>query len=107
MRYRLLCILLFSATISGLLIYGSSRTSAQTSGGDGRPDQTVLTPGPVAAPPGPGVAATTNGEYLSPPTEADHPFTHMLVRREAGVPEGASLTLFARASVDGQTWGEW
>ena len=31
----------------------------------------------------------------------------MLVRREAGVPEGAILTLFARASADGESWGEW
>src|SRR5512138_590035 len=105
MRYRLLIITLLSATLFGLLLAASPRSSAQTAGGDGRPDQAVLTPGPTATP-GPGLAAT-NGMYLSPPTEAAHAFTHMLVRREAGVPEGARLTLFARASADGEAWGEW
>jgi hypothetical protein len=107
MHHRLLSIVLFSATILGLLLVVSARSSAQTNGGDGRPDQAVLTPGPTAAAPSQGLAATTNGTYLSPPTEAAHPFTHMLVRREAGLPEGAALNLFARASVDGQSWGEW
>jgi hypothetical protein len=107
MRPRLLIITLLSATILGLVLVASPRTSAQTNSGDGRPDQTVLTPGPPAIAPDQGLAATTNGLYLSPPTEAAHPFTHMLVRREAGVPEGAGLILFARASADGATWGEW
>src|SRR5262249_41167715 len=107
MRLRLLCIVLLSATILSLLLVASSRSSAQTNGGDGQPDQIVLTPGPAAISPGEGLAATTNGMYLSPPTEAAHPFTHMLVRREASVPQGAGLTLFVRASADGASWGEW
>jgi hypothetical protein len=107
MRHRLLRIAVFSVTILSLLLVASPRSSAQTSAGDAQPDQIVLTPGPVAPSPGAGIAATTNGAYLSPPTQAARPFTHMLVRREAGVPEGAQLTLFARASTDGELWGEW
>ncbi len=107
MRQRLLSITLLSAAIWSLLLT-SPRSSAQTSAsGDGQPDQAVLTPGLIANQPSAGLAATTNGTYLSPPTEAAHAFTHMLVRREASVPEGAGLTLFARASADGANWGEW
>ncbi len=106
MRQRLLSIALLSATICSLLLVASRQSSAQTSDSGGQPDQAVLTPGPAATPSSPGLA-TTNGLYLSPPTKAAHPFTHMLVRREASVPEGARLTLFVRASADGAIWGEW
>jgi len=107
MRHRLLYIILLSAAIVSLLLVKSQRLAAQPSdSGSGRPDQAVLTPGPAAPMPGAGLSARANG-YLSPPTEAAHSFTHMLVRREAGVPEGAGLTLFARASADGASWGEW
>jgi hypothetical protein len=58
------------------------------------------------APGGQGLAAA-NGEYLSPPTEAARPFTHMLLRRQAHVPDGAALTLYVRASADGTGWGAW
>jgi hypothetical protein len=106
MRQRLLYIALLSATILSFLLVRSPQSSAQASDSGGQPDQAVLTPAPAATPSSPGLAAT-NGVYLSPPTQAAHPFTHMLVRREAGVPEGAGLTLFVRASADGASWGEW
>src|SRR6266542_4455481 len=40
-------------------------------------------------------------------SQAAHPFTHMLIRREAHVPDGAALTLFVRVSLDGAAWSEW
>ena len=70
MRHRLLSTVLFSATLLSLVLVASARSSAQTSGKDGRPDQAVLMPAPAAAVPSQGLAATTNGTYLSPPTEA-------------------------------------
>src|SRR5689334_22776752 len=73
---------------------------AQPPGGDGRPDQVVLQPraglGPAAA-----------SGYLSPASAAARPFTHMLLRREAHVPEGAALTLAVRVSLDGAAWTDW
>jgi hypothetical protein len=68
--------------------------------GDGRPDQAILRPST-----GPGLAA--GGGYLSAPTAAAHPFTHMLLRHEAQVPEGAELTLAVRVSLDGTSWTDW
>jgi hypothetical protein len=106
MRQRLLYIILLGVTICSLLLVTSLQSSAQTSDRRGQPDQAVLTPGPALAGASAGLAAT-NSMYLSPPTEAAHAFTHMLVRREAGVPDGAGLTLFVRASADGVSWGEW
>jgi hypothetical protein len=67
---------------------------------DGRPDRAVLQPGD-----GRGPAAA--GGYLSAPTAAAHPFTHMLLRREAHVPEGAELVLAVRVSLDGANWTDW
>src|SRR5688572_3996849 len=108
MRHRLLYIALLSAAICSFILVASPQSAAQTSdSSSGQPDRAVLTPGPDVTPPGAGLAATSNGMYLSAPTEAAHPFTHMLVRREAGVPDGGGLTLFARASADGTSWGEW
>jgi hypothetical protein len=73
---------------------------AQSRGGDGRPDQATLQP--IS---GIGLASATG--YLSAPTEAAHPFTHMLLRREAHVPEGAGLALAVRVSNDGAAWTGW
>jgi len=73
---------------------------AQPPHSDGRPDQAILQPGA-----GLSLASATN--YLSVPTAAAHPFTHLLLRREAHVPLGATLTLEVRASTDGATWSEW
>src|SRR5262245_21554812 len=77
-----------------------STLRAQTQQGDGRPDQAILRPNG-----GPGLAA--GGGYLSAPTATAHPFTHMLLRQEAHVPEGAALTLAVRVSVDGTSWSDW
>ena len=49
MRHRLLSTVLFSATLLSLVLVASARSSAQTSGKDGRPDQAVLTPALAAA----------------------------------------------------------
>src|SRR5262245_11116487 len=82
------------------LLAPPSSSLAQPPRDDGRPDQAIIRPA-VA----PGLSAA-NG-YLSPPTAAARPFTHMLLRREAHVPEGAALTLAVRVSLDGQSWTEW
>lgn len=65
-----------------------------------RPDQVVLDLSESVS-----IAAGT--DYVSAPTEAARPFTHMLLRREAHVPEGAILELFVRASIDGTSWSDW
>jgi len=74
--------------------------SAETMPDDGRPAQQTLTPAP-------GLQLAAAQGYLSPPTEAPRPFTHLLVRRVAQVPAGAALTLFLRASTDGADWSGW
>ena len=102
MPHRLLSVALFSAILLGAILVRAPQLAAQSNGGDGRPDQAVLQP----APGGQGLAAA-NGEYLSPATEAARPFTHMLLRRQAHVPDGAALTLYVRASADGTDWGAW
>src|SRR5262245_6676486 len=99
MNHRLLVAALVTALVLPLLIL-PHRSVAQLQAGDQRPDKAVLQPGQ-----GQGVLSATG--YLSPPTEALHPFTHMLLRREAQVPDGAAVTLSVRASVDGQSWTGW
>ncbi len=99
MPHRLPAFFLFGALLLALLA-PSPRALAQAASFDGRPDQVVLRVGPAAA-----LAAT--GDYLSAPIAAARPFTHMLLRREAHVPEGATLTLSVRASIDGITWSDW
>jgi hypothetical protein len=73
---------------------------AQPQGGDGRPDQVVLRPRV-------GVGPASASADIFPPTEARRPFTHMLLRREAHVPDGAALTLAVRVSLDGTAWTGW
>jgi hypothetical protein len=99
MRHRLLPLAVLVAALLAAMLAPAARTSAQ-SGESRPPDQVVLQP-----PAGPALAAA--GGYTSPPTAAAHPFTHLLLRREAGVPAGASLALYVRASVDGATWSAW
>src|SRR5262249_50097366 len=99
MRHRLLCAALLCATLLFALLAPSPRSSAQPGDDVIRPDQVVLQPDPAAK--------SSARDYLWPPTEAAHPFSHMLLRREAHVPDGASLTLYVRASIDGAKWGEW
>src|SRR5689334_20434871 len=75
-------------------------SSAQAAGSDVRPDQVVLSPRQ-------GLDFSASAGYLSAPVAAAHPFTHMLLRREAHVPAGAGLTFAVRASPDGARWSDW
>ena len=99
MRTRIFCTTLFVLLAVPLLILPHGAT-AQTGTSVGQPDQAVLVPAQA-----PGI--TAGADYLSAPTEAPHPFTHMLLRREAHVPAGAALTLYVRASIDGTAWSAW
>jgi hypothetical protein len=100
---RLLRVALIAALMLPLLVLplpSAAQPAAPLAVADTRPDQLVLQPGQS-----PGLAA--GNDYLSPPTQAPHPFTHMLLRREAHVPAGGALTLAVRASSDGQSWSPW
>ncbi|MEN9935397.1 MAG: hypothetical protein RLZZ387_1976 [Chloroflexota bacterium] len=72
----------------------------QQAAGDLQPDQVVLVLEKSAE-------LSADAEHLWPPTAAAQPFSHILIRREASVPPGASLALFVRASVDGAAWSHW
>jgi hypothetical protein len=100
MHHRLLPTAALVAVLLAALLAPAPRSAAQPAAEDRPPDQTLLQP-----PQGPGIAAA--GDYLSPPTAAAHPFTHILLRWEAHRPGGAGVTLFVRASRDGSSWGEW
>lgn len=107
MRRRLFILTLLSITLGALALAPARFLAAQGDPEQGRPQQVVLTPEPApalrsGAPAGPGIP-----QYLSPPIQAPRPFTHLLLRYEAGVPAGAELALEARASVDGDIWGGW
>ncbi|MFO7167503.1 MAG: N-acetylmuramoyl-L-alanine amidase [Chloroflexota bacterium] len=92
----------FSLFLAVLVAVFARPSAGQESAGDLVPDQQVLTPEKSLV-----IAADGTPEYLSPPTEAPRPFSHMLIRREAAVPPGAALTLFVRASIDGTDWSRW
>lgn len=99
----LVCALLLAALPLARLVSAGAGAQAEPSAPmpeDGRPAQQVLTPAG-----GPQLAADAG--YLSPPTQAPRPFTHLLVRQVAQVPAGAALTLFLRASLDGSGWSGW
>src|SRR5262245_30956089 len=98
---RLLALTLVALTLLAIGLVPASPSTAQGAATDPRPDKVVLQP----ASPGPRTAAV--GDAVFPPNQAAHPFTHMLIRREAHVPDGAEITLFVRASVDGIAWSEW
>src|SRR5215211_7117780 len=98
---RLLALTIIAITFLAVVLVPASRSAAQAPTTDGRPDQVVL----QLSSAGPRIAGI--GDYVSPPTQPAHPFTHILIRWEAHVPDGAALTLFVRASIDGATWGEW
>jgi hypothetical protein len=100
---RLPALILLAIAILGLVLIPASRSEVRAQPADGRPSQQVLVPPEPQV--HPSIAAA--GDYLSPVYQAPRPFTHMLVRREAGVPAGAALTLYVRASVDGASWGDW
>jgi len=98
---RLLALTLLAIILLAIVLVPASRSAAQAPTTDRRPDQVVL----QLPPAGPRIASA--GDYLSPASQAAHPFTHMLIRREAHVPDGAALTLFVRVSIDGAAWSEW
>jgi hypothetical protein len=99
MRRTLICVLLTLGLFLPFLA-PPSHSLAQPQRGDGRPEQAILQPSG-------GHGLATAGGYLSAPTAAARPFTHMLLRHEAHVPEGAELTLAVRVSLDGTSWTEW
>jgi hypothetical protein len=66
------------------------------------PDQAVLLPQKNLV-----ADAAPRPDYEWPAMPAARPFSHLLIRREATVPPGASLTLFVRASLDGAEWTRW
>ncbi len=72
----------------------------------GRPEQTVLSPEPEA---GTAQLSSSGEGYLSPVTEADTPFTHVMVRAELTEGTRTMLTLELRVSKqgDGTDWSEW
>jgi hypothetical protein len=89
--------------LGALLLAGVAVPALQLtaqSASDYVPDRQVLFPESQ-------LSAKSALEYISPPVEAPHAFSHVLVRREATVPDGASLTLTVRASIDGTGWSDW
>ncbi|HEU5015686.1 MAG TPA: N-acetylmuramoyl-L-alanine amidase, partial [Roseiflexaceae bacterium] len=95
--------LMYSALLCLLLVAALPPAAKAQSSDGGRPDQIVLTPPERNQ----SLRSATGTDYLSPSTEAPHAFTHMLLRWQASVPEGASMQLEVRASADGSTWTHW
>lgn len=106
MRYRLPALALIAVFVLVSILAPSLRSIAQSGEADRPPDLVVLQPQPTLAGANPSARAIAP-EYVSPPTTADHPFTHMLLRWDSHVPEGASLSLSVRASTDGASWSDW
>ena len=102
MRHRLIPLIALAVLLLAAFLAPSARSSAQGDA-DRPPDRVVLQP----EPPRPGMGIASAGDYVSPPTAAVHPFTHMLLRWEAHTPDGAALRLFVRGSADGASWGDW
>lgn len=102
MRYRLpLRLLIIWMLVAGSLVPATS-AAAQADPNRGRPDRVVLTPTAGA-----GTSSASMGNYVSPPNAAPHPFTHLLLRWQASIPDGAEFALQVRASVDGTSWTQW
>lgn len=91
--------LLCLVSLAALLGIPEADPAARAADDRGRPDQSVLIPGSR-------LASADRHSYLSPPTAA-RPFTHLLVRRDALVPGGATLMLAVRVSTDGRSWSDW
>ncbi len=78
-------------------------SDAQEETGDLLPERTVAAPGGDAA-----LAMIDEaGSYLMAPVQTTRPFSHLVIRYDAQVPPGATLTLFVRTSGDGVGWTEW
>lgn len=101
---RLITISTFSIVVTFILVANGPDAAASADATTGRPNQVVLSPDAVAE--GAMLRSVGSG-YLSPVTEAERPFTHMLLRWEAFEPISDTLTLEVRVSVDNQTWTEW
>lgn len=80
---------------------------AQADPDTGRPEQAVLVTAEAAPAAGAATLMSTGPGYLSPVTEAERPFTHVLLRWEAFEPASDTVTLELRASLDGVSWTEW
>ena len=92
---------IFPLIICCLLALGSAPTPpAAANNAVGRPEQTVLNLEPTTTP---GLADTG---YLSPVTQVS-PFTHMLLRWQADAPAEDTISIEARASLDGLSWTPW
>jgi hypothetical protein len=94
----------FLAGITLLLAASSHDTVATPDSHTGRPQQTVLHPDQT---PGDVVRNDAGEQYLSPVTEADEPFSHLLLRWEAVVPLSDTMHLEVRVSDNGQHWTDW
>jgi hypothetical protein len=81
---------------SGALI-GRARAT-----GDLTPDQTTLAPTSDKW-----LSPTGSGAVESPPVAAPRPFSHIMLRIDADIPEGAAITLHLRFSHDEAQWSEW
>lgn len=81
----------------------ANTASAQVSADQGIPSKTTLAPSTASD----GGIGPASNDYISPITEAEKPFTHMLLRWEAtsSIEEGIILEL--RASLDGKDWTDW
>jgi hypothetical protein len=97
-------LLLFGLCILGLLMADSLYTPVSGQTADGIPEQVTLTPNPDRSEV---PLRTASNGYLSPITEADKPFTHMLLRWEASQPVEDALVVEVRTSLDGNDWTDW
>ncbi|NTU80751.1 MAG: N-acetylmuramoyl-L-alanine amidase [Chloroflexales bacterium] len=97
------------AVVALLLGLAASRADAIASAdpATGIPDQAVLVTATDVPAADAGILATADAGYLSPVTEAPHPFTHVLLRWEASEPASETLMLELRASLDGVAWTDW
>lgn len=103
----LILVLLLAGALT--LVFGGVTAGFSSVSEAGRPDRAVLIPPGVPSMPSPGPLAGEDAGYgyVSPPTAAPRPFTHLLLRWEAAVPPEARLELETRVSADGQEWSPW
>ncbi|NJO06095.1 MAG: hypothetical protein HC876_11540 [Chloroflexaceae bacterium] len=90
------------AIICAGLLVGSKHNVAAYAPDIGRPDNVVLDISSRGAP-----ELSSTGNYLSPITEADRPFTHLMLKWRASGPVSDTLVLEVRTSRDGESWGDW
>ncbi|WP_298817665.1 N-acetylmuramoyl-L-alanine amidase [Chloroflexus sp.] len=72
---------------------------------DGRPDDQIFVTDPTATSINTQALLVRPNGYLTPPTRAPRPFTHLLARWSADPDVPAALTV--RVSNDGVSWSEW